>query len=524
MSKVELGNHDVVKRNYDYLLLAKQNGVFQNGWDSQNIASCDDWVIAWWIDELGEKKQNEEKFKNEILPTFKRWFSNGIKSNGVGRYYDILKRAEMYGLKVDRGLFDCITRLICLSLIKTDKDLSNESMLNGINSYSDIMRHFENRDMLESLVRWKKTGTPLIGETGEFYNVFKKLEETGEVINFETFIFFYTLKNKFDPRQSFETLWQDKKELEEKYGIKIISGDEFERLQGWNYGFNYNAIDDIQKRIEQAKKYLPKGAGLENFSRKANRYAGREIKVNYLQLSETGEEINKNIKGELVSCNDNTITILFTNQNSQQENISLSDMDNTFIKKVDLIGIGTVYENRTIRERVKIKRNELRIKKIKSEDLVTKYIEKFGSIKGLAYLKNRASLFIETINPNIYPINNLFALCYETIGGRDEIDLRRTLCAYNKIRSGELEILKDKNNGYPIEDFLSEFTQETVVRYCYYILNCVNKEDLPPLPTSGPERNDTNSEFYASSEMGMNNNIVISNATNVIPFSNGRSK
>ena len=85
MSKIELGNHGVVKRNYDYLLLAKQNGFFQNGWDSEDIASCDDWVITWWIDELGEKKQDEEKYKNEILPTFKRWFSNGIKSNGVRR-------------------------------------------------------------------------------------------------------------------------------------------------------------------------------------------------------------------------------------------------------------------------------------------------------------------------------------------------------------------------------------------------------------------------------------------------------
>lgn len=29
MGKVELGNHDVVKRNYDYLLLAKQNVFFK---------------------------------------------------------------------------------------------------------------------------------------------------------------------------------------------------------------------------------------------------------------------------------------------------------------------------------------------------------------------------------------------------------------------------------------------------------------------------------------------------------------
>jgi len=58
MNKVELGNHEVVKRNYNYLLLAKQNGFFQNGWHPEDIASCEDWVVTWWIDELGERKQD----------------------------------------------------------------------------------------------------------------------------------------------------------------------------------------------------------------------------------------------------------------------------------------------------------------------------------------------------------------------------------------------------------------------------------------------------------------------------------
>ena len=176
-------------------------------------------------------------------------------------------------------------------------------------------------------------------------------------------------------------------------------------------------------------------------------------------------------------------------------------------------------------ERINIQRNELRIKRIMSEDLVTKYIGKFGSIKGLAYLKNKASLFIDTISSGNYPINNLFTLCYESIGGKNEIDLRRTLYAYNKIRSGELEVLKNGNNGYPIEDFLSEFTQEKVAQYCYYVATCVNKEDLPTLPTSGPERTSDNSETSVSTtEMSMNNNLVMDNDTNVISFSNRRSR
>lgn len=64
----------VVKRNYDYLLLAKQSGFFQNGWDSEDIASCDDWVITWWIDELGEKNKMKKNTKMKYYRLLKDGF------------------------------------------------------------------------------------------------------------------------------------------------------------------------------------------------------------------------------------------------------------------------------------------------------------------------------------------------------------------------------------------------------------------------------------------------------------------
>ena len=89
----------------------------------------------------------------------------------------------------------------------------------------------------------------------------------------------------------------------------------------------------------------------------------------------------------------------------------------------------------------------------------------------------------------------------------------------------EGEFLKNGNNGYPIEDFLSEYTQEKIVQYCYYVATSVNKEDLPPLPTSGPERNDINPELLNSSaEISLKDNLSVANDTNVISFSNGRSR
>ena len=91
MSKVKLGDYDVVNNNYDYILLARENGFFQDGWDLDDIATCSDWVVAHWIDELGEKKFDKERFEKEILPTFERWqHKNKIDSTGVGRYYDFI--------------------------------------------------------------------------------------------------------------------------------------------------------------------------------------------------------------------------------------------------------------------------------------------------------------------------------------------------------------------------------------------------------------------------------------------------
>ena len=62
MNLKKMGNFDVIKRNYVYLLLAQENGFFQDGYDEEDIATCSDWIIVWWIDELGDKKKDTKKF------------------------------------------------------------------------------------------------------------------------------------------------------------------------------------------------------------------------------------------------------------------------------------------------------------------------------------------------------------------------------------------------------------------------------------------------------------------------------
>lgn len=49
MENIKLGEEDVVLRNYEYLLIAKNHVFFQDGYDSEDIATCSDWVVVWWI-------------------------------------------------------------------------------------------------------------------------------------------------------------------------------------------------------------------------------------------------------------------------------------------------------------------------------------------------------------------------------------------------------------------------------------------------------------------------------------------
>lgn len=504
MSKVKLGDYDVVNNNYDYILLARENGFFQDGWDLDDIATCSDWVVAHWIDELGEKKFDKERFEKEILPTFERWqHKNKIDSTGVGRYYDFLKRAELNGIKIDKGFFDFVSWFNSTknrSLLETRSPRKKDS-------FEGVYSHFTQNNLIETLKRWKASGTPLIGQTAQLYSTFSSLESQGENINFDTFIFFYTLKNKlFSPSYELERYWDEKKDIEEQYRTKIISGDEFTRLNNWIYqGYNIDAVERLEKRIENDKKHLARTPGMDKYLDKINRHVNHDVQVTYTVLNELGTDQTVKLRGTLKTVTGNSITISYRDADGEEKTATISNSDNSFIKKINLPGLNSVlYEDRTVREKIGLALRKKEVARIKNVDIVHKYMRKYGSITGLAYLQNKAGCFIDTIEPEKYPINNLFTYCFEQVGSRDEKDIRRVLYAYNEICSGNFKLLDEDNrehsiieynNGYPITEYMSEFCQNKISSYCHYVRGNVPEDQLPPIPTgfapTGNEFNNT---------------------------------
>ena len=489
MEKINLGNHEVVKRNYEYLLKAKEYGFFQNGWDPEDIASCDDWIITWWIDEIGDIKKDQNKFINEVLPTFKRWFSNGINAVGVGRYYDFLKLAELNGIKIDSEFFECVSEFDYVEQSFQKKtSISNNSQNNSTNNnYENLLNHFNSINIIKDFKRWQENGVPLMSKTGELYDTFLSLENTGEIIDFDTFIFFYTLKTQ-NP-SSWPQDFQDKKELEQEYKIKIFNGDEFLRLQNWvTYigGYNQQVITELRKSIKKEEEIIFKKPGVNLFSQKANKYLNKNISVNFITINENGEETKHNLKGTLIDYTENSVTISYLDQQSgEQKKLVIEDNNQTSIQSIYLAN-QLLYMGHSVNNKLRIQKNLLKIKKLEQRDIVSEYVKKYGTIKGLAYLKYHASRFINCVTPNIFPINNLFAYCFENIANvkssTDENILQLTMYVYNEICSGELSSIKNANFGYQIEDFLSEYCLEKIKQYCYYVATTIKKEALPPFP------------------------------------------
>ena len=95
MALIYEGNtRELVKRNKEYIELAKRS-------ISRDI---EDTVIIYWIDELGDRKKDFNRYMNEVLPTFKRWYNNGVSTLSIGTYYDLIKSIEDFGVTIDRGV------------------------------------------------------------------------------------------------------------------------------------------------------------------------------------------------------------------------------------------------------------------------------------------------------------------------------------------------------------------------------------------------------------------------------------
>lgn len=502
----KLGEEEVIKKNYEYLLLAQQNGLFQDCYDKEDISTCSDWVITWWIDELGKAKEDKDKFVNEMLPNFKRWFSNGINSTGVGMFYNILKMAERKGIKINDGAFSCISSL----MLKENATLNEE-----YNSYESISEHFKIKEIMDNLTRFNKSGIPLCYSLADCYDCLIRLEKQGEKIDFDTFIFFHTAGYKTDGQKL--NLYDDKKYIEDQYGYSTCNASEVTRLMDWlGYGgYNSGHIQELKDRIRKYEEVIQKNRKIDKSVDRISRKLNQKVSVSYYELDEQGNRKSNRISGTLVSCDENGITLSYQNPETQEiENITIKDNDTSLISKVSYNGV-SLYESRTLKEREMIQKLKVKVAEIKSEDIASKYVEKYGTIEGLAYLKKCAPQFISTVNQEQFPIDNLFTACFENIASiaptkNPEEILQYVLYAYNKIMAGEFAALKNSNFGYPPNKFLSDDSLKVVEQICHYVVTSGLKAELPEMPTS-PMKPTTAEPQEEQKQVANNTELLYSN-------------
>lgn len=480
---------DVIRKNYEYILLAKQNGFFKDGYDKNDIWTCSDSIVIHWIDELDEKKEDKERFTGEILPAFKRWISNGLESTGVGSEYDLLKLAERHGIKISYGSFMCIISLIM------EKSLS---LNNKYSNYQEISDHFQIKEMLENLVRLNKNGIPIIYPLSRCYDQLIALEEKEELLNFDTFMFFYT--SGYQTFNQDMELYEDKKCFEEKYGYSTCNGDEVKRLNNWlRYvgGYNVKYVGELYDKITKWQEKIT-CYGLNRVKEQIEYRKGKKVTVSYISLDSNGNKESHKISGLIDDYSDDSITLKVPKESDDGfDKITISDNGKTIISKISYNSV-FLYECRTLKERMPILKTKLKIEEIKNQDVASEYIEKFETIEGLGYLKTSGLAFLSLVNKEQFPIDNLFAYCFELIhatfsGTLDSKEyLQYTLAAYNKMMSGEIESLKDCNFGYPINKFLSDDVLEIAKRACLYVVTANIKADLPSEYPSQPMTPNTN--------------------------------
>lgn len=467
----KLGEHEVIKRNYPYLLLAQQKGFFQDGFDSQDIASCSDWIVAWWIDELDDKNKEKKRFVDEILLSFKRWFSNGLKSTGVGKCYDVLKSAEIEGLKVDNELFNCMISLMYSKRISSKMEISN---------YKSTLDHFTIKDIITNLVAFTKRGIPLGYSLAVNYDCLLKLVNGGIKIDFDTFMLLYTAGMLPDHRKI--QLYEEAKAIKEEYGYSTCNADEVSRLGNYlvSGGYNIAYVMELQDKIKRCEQVISR---YENYRIPREKMLNKKVLVTFFVLDQYGNRTPHKISGDLISYDGNVITLRKQDkENDAYKDIVIRDDDRSIVSKITSEGI-TLYECRVVNEKIQRNRAKLKIQEIQNDDVLSRYVTKYGSIEGLAYLKRSADLFISTVEPGQVPIDNLFTCCFETISEfkmkSPQEFLQYAMSAYNYIMSGKVESLDKINYGYPVNKFLSKDMLSLVRQVCYYVVTARIKADVP---------------------------------------------
>ncbi len=469
--------YKAAKENAYYINIAKELGFFS---ENEDIALCSDYIIVHWIAGLKKDNLSISKFKEEILPNFRIWQQNGLNNNYVGEIYDFLVLAEMYGLTINKNTYNCLLDLTWLSLD-----------VRKINStdVDNILIRAQAEEIIKKLIHFQELGLPLGHILAHNYDALCNLENKGETINFDTLVFLYTANNLTDK----ETLYSSKKEIEEKYGYSTNDASEIAKLTNWNCGYNFDYVSELRQKEQKCNNKIHFLKDYDHMRDTLERLIGKEIIVYFYVFDSKEKPILMKIKGTLTALkrgssirNFGTINLenVIADDEYLMDKSTIEDADNCFILKVTA-DKKEVYRCKSIKARMAAAKLSSKADAVKSVNLLKPYLEKFGTIEGLGYLKTATKQFILEVDPNFLPVNNLFAYCYEVIYRTfyvGESLLEYVLYAYNYVLSGKVECLQGSNFGYQFYHFLSKEAQEVIKNVCYYVVSSDLKEKIPEEP------------------------------------------
>lgn len=112
-----------------------------------------------------------------------------------------------------------------------------------------------------------------------------------------------------------------------------------------------------------------------------------------------------------------------------------------------------------------ISKLEQKIANIESRNTVEEYYKKFGTLAGLGYLKTRANEFIDLVDKDEYPIDNLFAFCFESTAFIPSDNIDELLESLKVVHDGFInndDEIKNWNNNLPIDKYLTINEKERV--------------------------------------------------------------
>lgn len=552
-----------VEKNRKWIEIAKECGLFKDGYDKKDITASDDYVIIHWIDELDKATLDEDTFRNEIIPAFKRWFDNGVRTTGVGRFYNIISLYEIklneFGYKMNRAAVKEVHWLF-------SKDIKLE---NG--NIGELGEYFEVDYVLDILVALINLGVKYTDITTQQFDILRYLYENNEKIDLNTGLFFVDspasyLFNTESLRQFIDApevifakkklSYEKREDFGEMYGYYPYTAFEADTLSkmrsvgfDYEYGHNFQHVEILNEKIANIKKKMVRRI-LSKYDESSK---GKLVRVTYYEYS-NGEEVEKTLKGTLVNFSDDEIIVSdkdgteITLKNSDSLHISKILRSNRTEDKIDKLKEEVVKLEAMVQKKEKLckkteygeyikdlrymdyqrtlrllnnKKNEIisleesfirsfdiklysstdlgkwrriiklnkTLEEVKKRNVFDEYFDKFDTLEGLVFLKTSVNLFLKIVNPKQFPIDNLFAACFEYFSypsaeTKEQYQdiLGYTWAAYEILNEKKFDWLKDCNYGADLNHVLLNKTQESITRVCDYVFANRIKKDLPPIP------------------------------------------